>query len=212
MRVGIFCECSGKGREAFRALGHDAWSIDLKPSEDNSPFHIQGDALDHIGEPWDLILAHPVCKYLANSGAKHLYKYGIKECGEEPERWENMHAAVDFFRVFQNATHIPKRCIENPIIHGPAKEFLGKQTQVIQPWMFGHLEQKATCLWLYGLEPLIPTDNVYDEMMLLPYKERAKVHYASPGPDRETNAPDPLTASSKQWRNNGAKWKIIVDT
>lgn len=133
---------------------------------------------------WDLIIAHPPCTYLANSGAKHLYAGMKKDNGINPDRWEKMKEAAVFFKAMLNA-NAPYVAVENPVMHGHGRELVGQSfTQSIQPWQFGHPEVKRTCLWLRGLPPLVPTDNVYDEMMKLSYGERAKVHYASPGPDR----------------------------
>lgn len=149
MRVLVMCECSGVVREAFRALGHDAWSNDFKAAEDGSPHHIQGDALKVVRDfrP-DLGIAHPVCRFLANSGAKHLYAGMKKENGPAPERWESMREAAAFFRALWEATDSPK-CFENPIMHEAGRAALGfGPSQIVQPWMFGHLESKATGLYL----------------------------------------------------------------
>lgn len=195
LRVLVACEYSGRVREAFRRLGHDAWSCDLLPSEDDSPYHFQGDVTDYIGggmvfsthrNPyhWDLMIAHPPCTYLANSGAKHLYLGMKKENGINPDRWAKMVDAAAFFRKMLQAD-IPCIAVENPVMHGHARQRIGQDfTQSIQPWQFGHMEVKRTCLWLKGFPKLAGTINVYDEMMKLEYGQRAKVHHASPGPDR----------------------------
>lgn len=204
VRVLIACECSGVVRRAFRALGHDAWSCDLKPAEDGDAHHIQGDAVEVAYRPgWDLLIAHPVCRYLANSGAKHLYVGMNKANGPDPARWAAMREGAAFFLRFWNA---PVRLIavENPIMVGHAKRIIGAhQTQTIQPWQFGHPESKATCLWLRGLPKLIPTHNVYDAMMRLPLAERTRVHFAPPGPQREANRSRTLegiaAAMAAQW-------------
>lgn len=181
MRVLVACEYSGRVREAFRKLGHDAWSCDLLNAEDGSPFHYRGDCLEVArnsdGAAWDMMIAHPPCTYLTNSGVCHLKT--------NPSRWVDMFAGAAFFRALA-MLDIPRICIENPIQHKYAKRAhgCGDQTQVIQPWMFGHTEQKATCLWLKGLPPLKPTHVVKDEMMLLPKSQRQRLHYLSPGPDR----------------------------
>jgi hypothetical protein len=206
MRVLVGCECSGVVREAFRALRHDAWSCDLKPAEDGSPFHIQGDVLDHLADGWDLGIFHPVCRYLTNSGAKHLYLGMRKENGINPDRWAKMEAGAAFFLKLLNSP-IPKVAVENPIMHRHAKAIIGvQQTQIVQPWMFGHLETKATCLWLRGLPPLEPTNNVYDAMMALPIAERARVHHMPPGPNREADRSRTLpgigAAMARFWGDN----------
>jgi len=173
MRILIACERSGIVRDAFLKKGHDAMSCDLHESDRLGP-HYKGDVRDILDDGWDMMIGHPVCKYLANSGVCHLHT--------EEGRWLRMEDAVEFFNVLWNC-NIEKICLENPIPH---KYGLGKTyTQIIQPWQFGHPEQKATCLWLKGLPKLVETDNVKDYMMTLPKKDRQKKHYASPGPERE---------------------------
>lgn len=204
MRVLIACECSGEVREAFRALGHDARSNDLKPAEDGSPHHMQCDAFDALAA-WrpDLLIAHPVCTFMANSGSKHLYIGMSKQNGPNPERWENMRAAAKFFRDLWDAFDGPK-CFENPVMHGHAKQLIGRQqTQTIQPWMFGHPETKATCLWLHQLPRLTPTNDVRHLMASLTPAERHRVHHMPPGPERATERsrtyPGIAAAMASQW-------------
>jgi hypothetical protein len=177
MKVLVACEYSGVVRRAFRAKGHDAWSCDLLGSEDNSEFHIEGDVNEIIMDGWDLMIAHPPCTYLSNSGVCHLHK--------DPSRWDKLRDGAAFFKSLLDAP-IEKIAVENPIMHKYAKELIGgvKQTQVIQPWMFGHKEQKATCLWLKNLPALTPTDDVKQPMMELPRSQRERLHFLSPGPDR----------------------------
>lgn len=170
------CEYSGKVREAFRKLGHEAWSCDLLPADDNSPFHYQGDIFDIINDGWDLMIAHPPCTYLTNSGVTWLYK--------DPFRWKDLIEGAVFFRKLWQAD-IPMKAIENPIMHKYAREIIGgKQTQVVQPYMFGHLERKATGLWLVGLPKLEETYNVYEEMIKLPTNVQQRLHYLPPSKDR----------------------------
>lgn len=177
MKILIACEYSGVVREAFAKRGHDAMSCDLLPTEQPGN-HYQGDVRDVLYENWDLLIAHPECTYLTNAGVCHLHT--------DPSRWLKLFDAAEFFKLFLNAKHIPKRAIENPIMHKYAKTLIGgiQQTQIVQPWMFGHTEQKATCLWLHGLDPLESTHNVKEEMMLLPKNERERLHYLPPSPDR----------------------------
>lgn len=175
MRVLVACEYSGVVRDAFLARGHDAMSCDLLPTDSPGP-HYQGDVRDVLFDGWDLMIAHPPCTYLTNSGVRWLK--------DNPERWELMKEGAEFFRMLLNAP-IPMRAIENPIMHGHAVQIIGRrQDQVVQPWMFGHTEQKATGLWLENLPLLQPTDTVREEMMSLPKKERNRIHYMSPGKDR----------------------------
>ena len=176
MRVLVACEYSGKVREAFRKLGHDAWSCDLLPADDGSEYHIQGDVLEQLDKGWDLMIAHPPCTYLTNAGVSWLYK--------KEGRWDDMREGAEFFKALLNAP-IPKIAVENPIMHKYAVEIIGRrQDQVIQPWMFGHMEQKATCLWLKGLPLIVPTNNVKDDMMKLDSKVRQRLHYLPPSKDR----------------------------
>ncbi len=202
MRVLIACEFSGVVRDAFRDQGHEAWSCDLESVEPEGRwpnYHLCGDVrwfLPH-GTPsprWDLMIAHPPCTFLANSGARWLYNGG-KGTERNPDRWRNMKAAADFFNDLAGAD-IPKIAIENPIMHKYGREIVGrKYDQIIQPWQFGHGETKATCLWLKGLPALIPTDIVDGRA--------ARVHLASPGKDRwkerSRTLPGVAAAMVTQW-------------
>lgn len=179
MKVLVACERSGVVRSAFRALGHDAWSNDLVPADDGSPFHIQGDAIAAAySGGWDIIIAHPECTYLANSGAKHLYAGMKAENGPEADRWAMMGAAALFFKLLLVAP-APMVAVENPVMLGhPRRLFdIPDPSQTIQPWEYGHGETKATCLWLRGLPPLMPTDVVQGR--------EQRVFRMPPGPDRK---------------------------
>jgi hypothetical protein len=170
MKILVACEYSGTVRNAFKKLGHDVTSCDLLPSDDNSKDHYQGDLFDIINDRWDMMIAHPPCTHLAVSGAAW-FKYKVKEQAE----------SLDFVRSLMDA-NIPRICIENPISVISTK--IRKPDQIIQPWMFGHLESKATCLWLKGLPKLFETNNVHEEMMKLPRKERMRLHWLPPSPER----------------------------
>ena len=197
MRVLVGCEFSGVVREAFRCRGHEAWSCDLEPAADNSPHHLQMDLNFVLNYPqrvlgghprwmldreWDLLIAHPPCTYLCNSGVRWLY--GGKGTTPDPIRWQAMRHAAEFFGMLwaQRLIRIPKVCIENPVMHRHARDLIfgkttnGTHTQSIQPWQFGHGEIKRTCLWLHGLPDLQPTQVVEGR--------QARVHRESPGPDR----------------------------
>jgi hypothetical protein len=189
VRVLVACERSGVVREAFRAMGHRAWSCDLAPADDGSSYHIQGDAIavayglaegSLCGRTyrWDLLIGHPECTYLANSGAKHLYAGMKAENGPNPDRWAHMGAAAAFFMALWNAP-VPMIALENPVMLGHPKRLFGipEPTQIIQPWMFGHGETKATCLWLKGLPPLEPTNIVEGR--------EQRVFRMAPGPNRK---------------------------
>ena len=146
MRVLIACEYSGRVRDAFRALGHDAWSCDLLPTDVPGP-HIQGDVLGILVDGWDLMIAHPPCTFLCSSGL-HWNK-------RRPGRQAQTDQSLEFVRALM-AAPIPRIAIENPI--GCISTQIRKPDQTIQPWQFGHPESKATCLWLKGLPLLTPTE------------------------------------------------------
>ena len=178
MKVLVACEYSATVRDAFRAKGHDAWSCDLLPTDGDPYYHIQGDALVMAhGHAWDLLIAHPPCTYLTNSGVTWLHK--------DPTRWEKLDEGAAFFKALLDAP-VERIAIENPIMHKYAKERIGgvKQTQTIQPYQFGHLEQKATCLWLKNLPPLQPTSDLKAQTKALPDNERQRLHYLPPSADR----------------------------
>ena len=190
MNILIACEFSGIVRDAFIAKGHNAISCDILASDSLGP-HIRGDVLPLLNYKWDMLIAHPPCTYLCNSGVCWLYKNVSSGKGwpnpvtftkeRNEERFEKMNQAVIFFNKFLNA-NIPKICVENPIPH---KYGIGKTyTQVIHPYMFGHTEKKATCLWLKGLPKLVETNNVKDKMLLLTKKEQQRLHYLPPSKDR----------------------------
>lgn len=194
MRVLVACEYSGTVRDAFKAKGHDAWSCDILPT-DKEGQHYQCDVREVLDKGWDLMIAHPPCTYLTNSGVTWLHR--------DPSRWQKLDEAAEFFRTLLNAP-IPRICIENPIMHKHAKERIGvHQSQVIQPWMFGHMEQKATCLWLKGLPLLKPTNDVKAEMLKLPDSQRQRLHYLPPSKDRwkirSTTFQGIADAMAEQW-------------
>ncbi len=147
MRVLVACEFSGIIRDAFRELGHDAWSCDLLPTESDETYHIQDNVLSWVNKGWDLMIAHPPCTFLTIS-ANRWYK-------ENPYRYLDRIDAAEFFIQLALA-NIPKIAIENPI--GVMSGFYRKPDQIIQPWQFGHPESKSTCLWLKNLPLLKPTN------------------------------------------------------
>lgn len=145
MKVLIACEFSGVVRDAFAALGHDAMSCDLLPTESPGK-HYQGDIRDILDAGWDLMVAHPPCTDLAVSGARY---FAQKRADGRQQ------AAIDFFMLIVQAP-IEKIAVENPV--GIMSTHYRKPDQIIQPFMFGHPESKTTCLWLKNLPPLLPTD------------------------------------------------------
>jgi hypothetical protein len=190
MRVLVACEYSGVVRDAFRALGHDAQSCDLLPSEgDPDGIHWQCDILDLLDGGWDLMVAHPPCTYLSNSGVKHLYIGGRKENGRNEENWELMEQGAEFFNAVADAP-IPRKAIENPVMHPHAQKLVGgKATQYVQPWWFGSKKNKATGFRLIELPPLVKT-NVVGPMPksvkkgTAEYRSWHECWYMSPGKDR----------------------------
>lgn len=195
MKILVACEYSGRVRDAFIKKGHDAMSCDLLETDESGP-HYTGDVTDILGQGWDMLIAHPPCTYLTNSGVCWLHK--------DPNRWALLDEGAAFFKMLLTAD-IGKIAVENPIMHKYAKERIGgvKQTQVVQPWMFGHTEQKATCLWLKGLQPLLPTNNVKEAMMKLDKRERQRLHYLPPSKDRwklrSTTYQGIADAMAEQW-------------
>lgn len=181
MRVLVACEFSGVVRRAFTEAGHFAYSCDLLPAEDRDAFHIRGDVLPHLGDGWDMMIAHPPCTHLAVSGARW-----FKNKREEQEE------ALAFVRELLDAP-IPRIALENPI--SVISSRIRKPDQIVQPWMFGHGETKATCLWLKNLPPLKPTNIVKGR--------EARVHRMAPGPDRwkerSRTYPGLAKAMAEQW-------------
>lgn len=182
MNILIACEYSGRVREAFRRKGHNAWSCDLLESEDGSKFHIQDDVLGYLEglpfftaggissrKPWDMMIAHPPCTRLCNSGVRWL---------AERDLWDDMRDGAEFFLKFLNAP-IDKIAVENPIMHKYAKAIVGRgPCFTVQPWQFGDDFKKRTCFWTRGLDPLASTSPLDGSTA------KAEVHLASPGPNR----------------------------
>jgi len=173
MRILVGCEESQAVTKELRRLGHEAYSCDTEPCSGGfDVWHLRCDVLPLLKEKWDMIIAFPPCTHLASSGAAWF---------AEKRADGRQQAGIDFFMQFVNAD-CDKIAIENPI--GIMSSIYRKPDQIIQPWQFGHTESKATCLWLKGLPKLIPTDNVYDEMMLLPKNKRERLHYLPPSAER----------------------------
>ena len=186
MNVLVACEFSGVVRDAFRKRGHNAWSCDLLPCEGDGQFHLQSD-VRHVMQgraarawDWDLMIAHPPCTYLCNSGVRWLHVNNSTS-----DRWYELDKAAEFYRTLRDAP-IPRKCIENLIMHRYAMEriTLGRR-QFVQPWWFGNKAFKSTGLELIGLPDLVPTNKLTppkkgtDE-----HKAWSSVHRASPGKDR----------------------------
>lgn len=184
MRVLVACEFSGTVRDAFAALGHDAWSNDVLECERGGQ-HLQGDCMDAIrSRAWDVIVMHPPCTALAVSGNRW---YGIGR----PMNAERLRAIDWTMGLWRLAVeHAPRVCMENPVGVLPVKA-----TQYVQPWQFGHGETKRTGLWLHGLPPLMPTDVVDGRV--------ARIHRMPPSPtrglERSRTYPGIAAAMATQW-------------
>ena len=162
----VACEYSGIVREAFAKKGWDAWSCDLLPTDQPSDKHIQGDVLEIINDGWDLIIAHPPCTHLSVSGAS---RWAEKVAdGRQPK-------AIKFVESIWDAKNCPKICIENPVGALSSRSKLGKASQYVQPFEFGHAEQKKTGFWLKGLPKLKGTKFI--DVKGLPNKERHRLHW-----------------------------------
>ena len=197
MKVLVACEYSGIVREAFALKGHDAWSCDLLPTDQPSDKHIQGDVLEIINNDWNLIIAHPPCTHLSVSGAA---RWAEKVADGRQQ------AAIKFVEDIWNA-NCPFIAIENPVGALSSRSKLGKATQYIQPYEFGHAEQKKTGLWLKGLPKLIPTDVI--DVSNLPDNQRQRLHYLPPSKDRwkirSTTFQGIADAMADQWSNINKK-------
>ena len=202
MRVLVACEESQAVCKEFRRLGHEAFSCDILPCSGGHPeWHIQGNVLKVINggnwelecgyknlwiDKWDMMIAHPPCTRLCNSGVCWLHKRNL---------WKEMEEGAKFFKALLDS-NIPKIAVENPIMHKYAVEIIGRrQDQIVQPWMFGHGETKATCLWLKGLPKLKPTKIVEGREQRLhklpPSKDRAML--------RSKTFPGIAKAIAEQW-------------
>ena len=186
MKVLVACEYSGTVREAFAKKGHDAWSCDLLPTDIPSDKHIQDDCLKVIAsQKWDLIIGHPPCTYLTVSNSKNWAK--LQANGKQQ-------AAIDFVLAIWDA-ECPRICIENPVGALSTRSRMGKPTQYVQPYEFGHPEQKKTGFWLKGLPKLKGTK--YIDVSGLPDKERQRLHWLPPSKDR--------------WKLRSKTYQVIAD-
>lgn len=189
MRVLVACEYSGRVRQAFRDLGHDAWSCDLKLPEDGSEFHYQKDAIYVSNNyQWDLMIAHPPCTHLAVSGARWF-----------KDKKSLQLDALSFVRVLM-AAPIPKICVENPV--SIISTAIRKPDQIIQPWMFGDSFQKTTCLWLKGLPPLKPTNIVDRGEFVVHGGRKLPKWYSNREFSRDITFEGIAKAMAQQWGTN----------
>lgn len=211
-KVLVACEESQEVCKAFRELGHEAFSCDIQPCSGGHPeWHIMGDALQYINGNcqfftlgggyylinggWDLLIAHPPCTELCNSGQRW-YTEGKKNYKLQRE-------AIAFFYKFVMA-NCDRIAIENPV--GIMSSAYRKPDQIIDPFQFGHLEQKKTCLWLKNLPKLQETNNVYEEMMKLPLSQRARCWWIGGGHGKERSKTYPGIAKAM-----AAQWSDFLD-
>lgn len=206
-RVLIACEFSGIVRRAFTGLGYDAWSCDLLPAEDRSNRHITGDVRQVLGDGWDLlIVAHPPCTRLCNSGVRWLK---TPPPGRTlPDMWCELDEGADLFSTLWNAPVARVAC-ENPVMHRHAKERIANfqpAAQSVQPWQYGDWETKRTCLWLRGLPALKPAyANIEQARAALGLDGNpiARVHRMAPGANRAKERsrffPGIAAAMAAQW-------------
>lgn len=206
-RVLIACEFSGTVRRAFTAAGFDAWSCDILPAEDGSNHHITGNVLDVLGEGWDLlIVAHPPCTRLCNSGVRWLT---VPPPGRtSADMWRELDEGAALFTALWQAP-VPRVAVENPVMHRHAKERIGgyvKPAQSVQPWQYGEWEKKRTCLWLRGLPALVPTFRTIEDARTALQETgepKARVHRMSPGKHRARERsrffPGIAAAMAAQW-------------
>lgn len=189
----VACEYSGRVREAFRAKGHNAWSCDLLPSEDDSEFHFQCDIWQAVGAvPWDIMIAHPPCTYLTVSGL-HWNK-------NNPERADKTTYALQFIRDLM-ATRIPVWAIENPV--GCISTKIRKPNQIIQPYEFGEDASKKTCLWLNGLPKLVVDPSVRVPGRIVDGKERWA--------NQTDSGQNKLAPSEDRWKERSRTYQGIAN-
>lgn len=190
MRVLIACEFSGIVREAFAKRGHDAWSCDLLPTEIPGEKHIQGDVLEILNDGWDLMIAHPPCTYLANSGVQYLHT--------QENRWELMRNAREFFLLLLNAP-INKVCVENPVPHHYAD--LPRYSQIIQPQTSSLLDMISKHIWLDNL-PLLISTNVVD---------KGKCYIEKDGKSNGNEWYQLLSSNGERWKNRSRTFQGIAN-
>jgi len=203
LKVLIACEHSGRVRDAFLALGHDAVSCDLLPTDSPGP-HYQGDVRDILHDGWDLMIAHPDCTYLTCS-AEWAYTDGPYHQKVKPgtlvgaARREARKKAVEFVRELDDAP-IDRVAIENPI--GALSQLFREPDQFIQPYEYGDSASKKTCLWLKKLPKLKPTGLAMPRLALSKDGRSYALRWdnqTDSGQNRETPGPD-------RWKIRSATW------
>jgi hypothetical protein len=205
LRVLVACEYSGIVRRAFDALGHDVWSCDLLPAEDRSNRHIQGDVREILADGWDLlIVAHPPCTRLCNSGVRWL---SVPPPGKSIEQMQHeLRVGAELFSDCWNAP-VPRVAVENPVMHRHAKVLIRNYqapAQTVQPWWFGEPQFKATSFYLRGLPKLAPTQRLSPPRAgTAEHRLWSRVHRMPPGPNRAKERarffPGVAAAMALQW-------------
>ena len=195
MKILVACEYSGRVREAFRAKGHNAWSCDLLPSEDASPYHVQCDVREFLAESWDMMIAFPSCTYLCSSG--------LHWNGRVPGRAEKTQEAIDFVKLLWSAP-IKKIAIENPV--GCLSTAIRKPDQIIQPHQYGEDASKATCLWLKELPPLTSTERVAGRLVTLSSGKTVE-RWAN----QTDSGQNKLAPSADRWKERSRTYQGIAD-
>jgi len=204
LKVLVGCETSGVVRRAFLARGHDAWSCDILPADDETDRHIQADVRDVFDWGWDLAIMHPPCTRLCVSGVRWLHQPPRGKTVDQ--MWRELDEGAELFSACWNA-QIPRIAVENPVMHKHAKQRIRNYcppAQTVQPWWFGDTAFKATGLYLRNLPKLVPTNRLIppapgtDE-----HKQWSAIHRAPPGPDRwkirSKTFPGLAAAMAEQW-------------
>lgn len=212
LNVVIGCEMSGVVRSAFADLGHNAWSCDILDTEIPGQHH-KGDIFEFLDKPpckFDLLIGHPECTMICNSGSKWLWNPGQSHLMEKdrkihpgyPHRHLDQARAIVFFADLVGREEIPHICIENPIPQGILNRCVGKYDDLIQPWQFGDEATKATCLWTKDLPKLVPTNIVPED------KRKALCHKEAPGPMRKINRSRTYPGIAKAWADQYSRYII----
>lgn len=205
MRVLIACEESQIVCKEFRARGHEAYSCDIIECSGGAPdWHMKIDAIKAAYEygEWDLMIAHPPCTRLTNAGVRWLDN--PPKGKTKVQMWKDLFAAAEFYKALRDAP-IPKKCIENPVMHCHAREIIQPgRKQIVQPWWFGDETFKATGFELIGLPDLIPTNKLTPPVKgTAEHRAWSWVHMMPPGPDRaklrSKTQPGIARAMAEQW-------------
>jgi len=206
MKILVACEYSGRVRDAFIRAEHEAMSCDLLPTDSPGP-HYQGDVRDILGQDWDMVIAFPDCTYLCGSGWHWVGRGRIEEDGRP--RIEHVNEALAFARMFidgPETAHIPKRVVENPV--GKLSTLVRKPDQIIQPHEYGDDASKATCLWLHGLQKLVPTKHIAPRIVEYPKGSGKMVKRWANQTDSGQNV---LPPSDDRWKIRSTTYQGVAE-